>query len=244
VAEEIASPRAFDAAIKQDQLRLFYHPIVHLAGTSVIGHEVLIRWQHPERGLLSPSEFLPHIDANAGRSRELGTWILQQACEAAMQRGDQLHLSVNISPLHFSAPNFADHVTQILHVSGFSPARLILELTEASIRDADEAVVKTAKTLADVGITLALDDYGIGNENLARLDAIPIGMLKIDRTVTAGIGTDPEAEAFIVSTLELAAATGRRTITEGVENNEQARYLREHDATYAQGFLYGRPKPR
>jgi len=244
MAQELARPTALAAAIELDQLRLFYHPIVDLAGTTVVGHEVLIRWQHPDYGLLAPPDFLPAIDSDDALSRTLGAWVLQQSCAAAMQRSDQLHVSVNISPRHLAEPGFADHVTQILRVTGFSPTRLILELTEASLLDPSQLIVDTGTALSELGVTLALDDFGIGRIDPARLDRLPLGILKIDRSVTAGIGVNPEAERTILSTIDLAAATDRRTIAEGVESHDQARFLRDHEVTYAQGYLYGRPQPR
>jgi EAL domain-containing protein (putative c-di-GMP-specific phosphodiesterase class I) len=243
LAEYLATPGSIETAIKQDQFRLFYHPIVLLAGTTVIGHEVLIRWQQPEYGLLSPGQFLPYIDRDPSLSHDLGTWVLQQACSAAVQHGDQLHLSVNISPHHLAEVGFADHLTQILRVTGFSPTSLILEITESAVRYADDAVVETCRALTDVGVTFALDDFGLNLTNVEHLDRLPLGMLKIDRSVTAGIGTKVEAERFILRAVELAGGLGLRTVAEGVETHEQAHFLRQHDVTFAQGYLYGRPKP-
>ncbi len=240
---DLRQPGTLDAAIRQEQLRLFYHPIVHLADAAVFGHEVLIRWQHPEHGLLSPAEFLPHIEAEATLSRDLGTWVLQQACGSAMKRGDNLYLGVNISPLHLAMPDFADQLLGILHATGFSAASLIIDITEASVRQADARVVNTCRALTDAGVALALDDFGIGQHSDAFLDTLPLGILKIDRTVITGIGTSTADEQLIVNILELAKRTDRRTIAEGVETHEQAHFLSDHGATYAQGYLYGRPKP-
>ena len=245
MAEELARPDALAAAIELDQLRLFYHPIVDLAGTSVVGHEVLIRWQHPEYGLLGPSDFLPAIDQDDVLSRVLGAWVLRQSCAAAMQRGEQLHVSVNISPLHLAEPGFGEHVTQILRVTGFSPTRLILELAEASIVPSRARLwSRTCAALDELGITLAVDDLASGAVDPACLDAAAIGILKIDRSVVAGIRSDPVAEEAIRGIVELAAASGRRTIGVGVESHDQARFLRDREVTFAQGYLYGRPQPR
>jgi EAL domain-containing protein (putative c-di-GMP-specific phosphodiesterase class I) len=244
VASEVDRPGSLAAAIELDQLRLFYHPIVHLAGTDVVGHEVLIRWQHPSYGLLAPADFLPSIDNDEMHSRVLGGWVLRQSCAAAMERGEQLHVSVNISALHLAEPSFADHVTQILRATGFAPSRLILELTESSVLTADQSVVDTCFALTDIGVTLALDDFGAGAITRDHLDVLPLEILKIDRSIVAGIGSDPAAEAIVSDVIALAADTGRRTIAVGVESHDQARFLRLHEATYAQGYLYGRPQPR
>jgi EAL domain-containing protein (putative c-di-GMP-specific phosphodiesterase class I) len=244
LVDELTQPATLAAAIELDQLRLFYHPIVHLAGTTVVGHEVLIRWQHPQYGLLAPSDFLPAIDNDPVLSRVLGAWVLRQSCAAAMQRGEQLHVSVNISPHHLDEPSFADHVTQILRVTGFSPTRLILELTEASIVGPTPTVLTNCMALTDLGVSLALDDFVAGRVDGDTLDALPLEILKLDRAVIAGIGVDPEADQLVLETLDLAASTGRRTIAVGVESHEQARFLRDHEATFAQGYLYGRPQPR
>ncbi len=244
ILEDLAQPSTLAAAIELDQLRLFYHPIVHLAGTTVVGHEALIRWQHPQYGLLSPADFLPAINGDEMLSRVLGAWVLRQSCAAAMERGEQLHVSVNIAPRHLDETGFADHVTQILRVTGFSPTRLILELTEESVLTPDPTVVATCMALTELGVTLALDDFGVGRVTRDNLDRLPLEIFKIDRSITAGIGVDPVAEEAIRDTIELAAATGRRTIAVGVESHDQARFLRDHEATYAQGYLYGRPQPR
>lgn len=244
IADELAQPATLAAAIELDQLRLFYHPIVHLAGSTVVGHEVLIRWQHPHHGLLGPADFLPAINRDEVLSRVLGTWVLRQSCAAAMERGEELHVSVNIAARHLNEPAFADHLTQILRVTGFPPTRLILEVTEDSVISPDPAVVATCVQLTELGVTLALDDFGVGRVAAADLDNLPLQILKIDRTVTAGIGVDPIAEASIRDAIKLAAATGRRTIAVGVESHDQAQFLRDHEATYAQGYLYGRPQPR
>jgi EAL domain-containing protein (putative c-di-GMP-specific phosphodiesterase class I) len=244
MAEELVRPEALAAAIELDQLRLFYHPIVDLAGTTVVGHEVLIRWQHPNFGLLAPADFLPAIDRNTVLSRTLGAWVLRQSCAAAVQRGEQLHVSVNISPRHLSEPGLADHVNQILRVTGFAPNRLILELAEATMTQSTDEVANNCAALADFGITLALDDLGINPIDEHGINALPLGILKIDRTVVAGVGSDPIAEQTVASIVGLAAEHGRRTIAVGVESHHQARFLREHDVTFAQGYLYGRPQPR
>jgi EAL domain-containing protein (putative c-di-GMP-specific phosphodiesterase class I) len=244
MSEDLARPESLAAAIELDQLRLFYHPIVDLAGTTVVGHEVLIRWQHPEYGLLGPAEFLPAIDRDPLLSRTLGGWILHQSCAAAMQRAEQLHVSVNISPLHLAEPGFADHVTQILRATGFSPTGLILEITEASVVTPNPVVTETCIALDELGVTLALDDYGIGTVDSNRLVTLPLGVLKIDRAVVGQVGSDPAAELTVCNAVGLAAANGWRTIAVGVESHHQARFLREHDVTFAQGYLYGRPQPR
>jgi EAL domain-containing protein (putative c-di-GMP-specific phosphodiesterase class I) len=231
-------------AIKQDQLRLFYHPIVHLAGSSVVGHEVLIRWQHPEHGLLGPSDFLPYIESDAGLSRDLGLWVLRQACGSAAQQNDELYVSVNVSPLHLTQAGFADSVVQTLHMTGFSPARLILEITERAAATSDESTVAACYELTELGVTIALDDFGTGSVDPQFLDRLPIGMLKIDRSVTAGIETHDEAAALVIRALQLGKSSNRQTVAEGVENHAQANFLREHGATYAQGYLFGRPRPR
>ncbi len=245
VAAELSRPGSLAAAIELDQLRLFYHPIVHLAGTDVVGHEVLIRWQHPNFGLLAPADFLPSIDNDEMHSRVLGGWVLRQSCAAAMERGEQLHVSVNISAMHLAEPSFADHVTQILRATGFPPSRLILEITESSVLNADQTVVDTCFALTDIGVTLALDDFGAGVITRDHLDVLPLEVLKIDRSIVAGIGgSNPGAEGIVRDVIALATETGRRTIAVGVESHDQARFLQQHEVTYAQGYLYGRPQPR
>jgi EAL domain-containing protein (putative c-di-GMP-specific phosphodiesterase class I) len=244
MADDLARPEALASAIELDQLRLFYHPIVHLAGTTLVGHEVLIRWQHPDYGLLSPTDFLPAINESEVLSRVLGAWVLRQSCAAAGQREEQLVVSINIAARHLAEPSFAEHVTQILRVTGFAPNRLILEISELSARAPSATVIGTCLALTDLGVTIALADFGTGEMTEDQLDGLPLGILKIDRSIVGGIGTDIDAERLILRMLELAAASGRETIAVGVESHEQARFLRTHEATFAQGYLYGRPQPR
>lgn len=246
LAEILSRPDALPFAIAHDQLRLFYHPIVHLAGGTVLGHEVLIRWQHPALGLLSPADFLPYIEEDTARSTELGNWILHQACGLATQRADQLYLSVNISPRHLAAPGFVEHLRQILHTTRFSPASLILEITLAHATETESAptiapAAATLDSLTELGITLALDD--LSPPSPAPQDMSPFGIVKIARSVIAEIGTSDAAEQFVIDTLERCAGAGLRTVAVGVEAQSQAIFLRDHGATYAQGYLYGRPKP-
>jgi EAL domain-containing protein (putative c-di-GMP-specific phosphodiesterase class I) len=247
LAEILSRPDALRFAIAQDQLRLFYHPIVHLAGGTVLGHEVLIRWQHPELGLLSPADFLPYIEEDAARSTELGSWVLHQACGLATQRADQLYLSVNISSRHLAAPGFVEHLTQILRTTRFSPASLILEITPVTLGHTTETaptiatVASILDSLTELGIALALDDLSLTRP--APPDMSPFGIVKIARGVVAEIGTSDAAEQFIIDTLERCSAAGLRTVAVGVEAQSQATFLREYGATYAQGYLYGRPKP-
>jgi EAL domain-containing protein (putative c-di-GMP-specific phosphodiesterase class I) len=246
MSEELARPEALAAAIELGQLRLFYHPIVVVDNSAIIGHEVLIRWQHPEHGLLAPVDFLPAINNDDHLSRLLGAWVLRQACSVEMQRSEQLLLSVNIAPRHLAESDFADHVISVLQATGLPADRLVLELTAASILEPGPDVVTSCTRLSDLGVTLALDDFGSAEGQLSAdsLDVLPLGILKIDRSVTAGIGADAEAERLIMRTLEFASSTDLRTIAEGVESHDQQRFLQTYEATYAQGYLYGRPRPR
>ena len=243
-AEALGRPQELRRAIEQGQLRLFYQPMVHLAGNTLFGSEVLIRWQHPHLGLLDPADFLALTDSDPDLSRDLGLWVFEQACGSAMDRPELLTVSVNAFALHFAAPDFAEQVMQVLHVTGFSPSSLVVEVTEASIAVADATMLETCAALVGAGATLALDDYGVGERDPALFTRLPVGIVKLDRSVIAGIGRSSEDEQFIASTLQAAAAANQCTIAVGVETHDQDRFLREHGATSAQGYLYGRPRPR
>ena len=231
--DDLARPGALATAIELGQFRLFYQPIVTLLESIVVGHEVLIRWQHPVHGLLSAGDFLPAIDDDEVLSGTLGTWVLRQSCAAASHRDEQLQLSVNIAPRHLGAYRFADSVVRILRLTGFSPNRLVLELAPTS----DPTVIAACQSLHDHGITLAAAFP-------TPVDGLPLGIIKIDPSITGGIGTDPTAEAAIEAAVEQATEFGLSTVAVGVETEDQARFLRAHGVTYAQGYLYGRPQPR
>jgi PAS domain S-box-containing protein/diguanylate cyclase (GGDEF)-like protein len=232
------------AALSTNELELYYQPVVDLGTDRVIGHEALIRWNHPTLGRLNPAQFLPYVEEH-DLIGDLGLWVLQRACSAtAGDADDGLYVGVNIAANHLAEPDFADQVLDVIAQTGFSPQRLVIEITETSVLHANTTVITTCQRLAAAGIRLALDDFGTGQSSLASLHVLPLHILKIDRSFTAGISTDRSRERLIVGLLQLARAMNLNVIVEGVETKAQEEFLKRHHAAFGQGYLYGQPRPR
>ncbi|SEO61216.1 putative bifunctional diguanylate cyclase/phosphodiesterase [Trujillonella endophytica] len=229
-------------ALEGDELRLFYQPIVSLADETLLGYEALIRWQHPTRGLLPPGAFLACAEDNRLTSK-LGAWVLHQACHDAAGWPAGLRVHVNISARHLAEPGFSDLVIDALAVSGLPPERLELEITESTALFAADATLQAVSEVTDHGVTLALDDFGTGYSAITALHRLPIHTVKIDRSFVADVVTQPSTAALVQGLVQLGLGMGLQVIAEGIEDLDQADWLREHGCAMAQGFAFGRPAP-
>jgi diguanylate cyclase (GGDEF)-like protein/PAS domain S-box-containing protein len=229
-------------ALEAGELRLFYQPIVALSDEHLLGYEALIRWQHPTRGLLPPGAFLAAAEDNRLTSR-LGAWVLHQACWDAAGWEPDLRVHVNISARHLAEPGFSELVADALAESGLAPERLELEITESTALFAAEATLTAVDTVTETGVTLALDDFGTGYSAITALHRLPIHTLKIDRSFVADVVAEPATAALVQGLLQLGQGMGLQVIAEGIEDGEQARWLREHGCAMAQGYAFGRPAP-
>ncbi|MGY1603162.1 putative bifunctional diguanylate cyclase/phosphodiesterase [Geodermatophilus sp. SYSU D00815] len=229
-------------AIENDELRLFYQPIVHLADETLLGYEALIRWQHPTRGLLPPGVFLPAAENNRLTSK-LGAWVLKQACRDAATWPSDLRVHVNISARHLAEDGFSELVSEALAESGLAPERLELEITESTALFAAEATLHSVAVVTEQGVTLALDDFGTGYSAITALHRLPIHTVKIDRSFVADVVTEPSTAALVHGLLQLGRGMGLQVIAEGIEDLEQADWLLRHGCAMAQGFAFGRPAP-
>jgi diguanylate cyclase (GGDEF)-like protein/PAS domain S-box-containing protein len=229
-------------ALESDELRLFYQPIVALQDETLLGYEALIRWQHPTRGLLPPGAFLAAAEDNRLTSR-LGAWVLRQACFDAAGWPAGLRVHVNISARHLAEPGFADLVTDALAESGLPPERLELEITESTALFAAEATLQAVSEVTDAGVTLALDDFGTGYSAITALHRLPIHTVKIDRSFVADVVTEPSTAALVQGLVQLGLGMGLQVIAEGIEDLDQAQWLRDHGCVMAQGYAFGRPAP-
>jgi diguanylate cyclase (GGDEF)-like protein/PAS domain S-box-containing protein len=229
-------------ALEAGELRLFYQPIVALSDERLLGYEALIRWQHPTRGLLPPGAFLAAAEDNRLTSR-LGAWVLHQACWDAAGWDTDLRVHVNISARHLAEPGFSELVADALAESGLAAERLELEITESTALFAADATLHAVDTVTETGVTLALDDFGTGYSAITALHRLPIHTVKIDRSFVADVVTEPATAALVQGLLQLGQGMGLQVIAEGIEDGEQARWLREHGCAMAQGYAFGRPAP-
>jgi len=229
-------------ALDNDELRLFYQPIVHLADESLLGYEALIRWQHPTRGLLPPGAFLDAAENNRLTSK-LGAWVLRRACNDAVTWPEELRVHVNVSARHLAEDGFSELVAAALEESGLEPSRLELEITESTALFAAEATLHSVAVVTDQGVTLALDDFGTGYSAITALHRLPIHTLKIDRSFVADVVAEPATAALVQGLLQLGRGMGLQVIAEGIEDLDQAAWLLDHGCAMAQGFAFGRPAP-
>ncbi|SOC46273.1 PAS domain S-box-containing protein/diguanylate cyclase (GGDEF) domain-containing protein [Blastococcus aggregatus] len=229
-------------ALDNDELRLFYQPIVHLADESLLGYEALIRWQHPTRGLLPPGAFLDAAENNRLTSK-LGAWVLHRACNDAVTWPEDLRVHVNVSARHLAEEGFSELVAAALEESGLEPSRLELEITESTALFAAEATLHSVAVVTDQGVTLALDDFGTGYSAITALHRLPIHTLKIDRSFVADVVAEPATAALVQGLLQLGRGMGLQVIAEGIEDLDQAAWLLDHGCAMAQGYAFGRPAP-
>ncbi|MFI1996461.1 putative bifunctional diguanylate cyclase/phosphodiesterase [Actinoplanes sp. NPDC020271] len=235
-------------AIHDDELVVFYQPIVEAGSGRTAGFEALVRWQHPTRGLVSPDEFIP-VAEESGLIVALGASVLAQACrqlaewQAGRADGELLRMSVNVSALQFEHPTFVETVAGVLNSTGIDPAALWLEITESALAADIAQVTKAFEALRDLGVRLALDDFGTGYSSLAHLRRFPVQALKIDRSFVDGLGRDPEATSIVQMIIGVAQTLGLLVIAEGVENAGQAEELERLGCRLFQGYYFGRPAP-
>jgi diguanylate cyclase (GGDEF)-like protein/PAS domain S-box-containing protein len=234
-------------ALERGELCVWYQPVIELPTGRIVSTEALVRWQHPERGLVSPMDFIP-IAEESGLIAELGLQVLERACRqtAAWQRQlDQpLGLSVNVSGRQLINPGFPAQVASIAAHSGLRAGTLALELTETVLMDDEfDSPAEALAALHEQGLTIALDDFGTGYSSLSRLKNLPVDVLKIDRSFVSGVARNANDRAIVKATIEMAHAVGLIVVGEGVETQEQADYLRVSGCDRVQGYLYARPQP-
>jgi diguanylate cyclase (GGDEF)-like protein len=228
------------------QLEVHYQPIVRLTDGRTTGFEALVRWNHPERGLIPPFEFIP-LAEETGAISGIGRWVLQEALRQgaawSRQTGAPLRMAVNLSPRQFQDGDVVRDVEAALEQTGFPAAQLTLEVTEGVlVRDVD-AVVAQLETLRVLGIRIAIDDFGTGFSGLSYLRHLPADIIKIDRSFVMDLPQGRSATTLITSIVELARTLGLDVVAEGVETEEQRRALADLDCAQAQGYLFARPEP-
>jgi diguanylate cyclase (GGDEF)-like protein/PAS domain S-box-containing protein len=226
-------------ALERDELLVVYQPIVGLGDGAIRGFEALVRWQHPERGLLSPAQFIP-IAEESGMIVALGRFVLEQACRQAAAWGT-VPVHVNLSARQLADPNLVDSVAHVLRATGVAAEYLVLELTESSLLERAHSPADTLARLKALGLSLILDDFGTGYSSLSYLQQFPLSGLKIDRSFVAALGSADGGGAIVDAILRMARALDLEVVAEGLESDEHLDTLRRLGCRYGQGYLFSRP---
>ncbi|WP_157015942.1 putative bifunctional diguanylate cyclase/phosphodiesterase [Mesorhizobium xinjiangense] len=229
-------------AVERDELELYYQPQIDVASGATLGFEALLRWNHPEQGLLAANDFVP-IAEDTGLIVPIGEWVLRTACRQAAYWEASCKVAVNVASAQFTQCDLARIVHEALIESGLSPARLEIELTEGSIIEDQQQTLHVLRQLKALGVSIAMDDFGTGYSSLAMLQHYPIDKIKIDRSFISAIASNIESLAIVKSTIMLAQHLRIPVLAEGVESDEHLEVLRTQGCNEAQGYLFGRPVP-
>jgi diguanylate cyclase (GGDEF)-like protein/PAS domain S-box-containing protein len=240
--ERLDIEQALRSGIRAGELELHFQPIVDVTTRDVVGREALVRWNHPERGLLAPMTFLP-VAEESGLIVEIGAWVLTEAIRAAAASNSAGYVAVNVSPNQIIRPGLSDAVHKALADAGLPPSRLVIELTESVMLSAAPSARLEIGQLDDLGVRIVVDDFGTGFSALSYLRDLPVSGIKVDRSFTSGLGTDPQCERIVEALTGLGHGLGVDVIVEGVETEQQREILAGFGAEHAQGYLFGRPSP-
>ncbi|MBR0955665.1 bifunctional diguanylate cyclase/phosphodiesterase [Bradyrhizobium canariense] len=230
------------AAVQRDEFEAYYQPIRDVASGRVVAFEALLRWNHPQRGLIAPMNFIP-LAEETGLIIQLGEFVLRSACTDAVTWPDDVDVAVNLSPVQFKNPNLIASVTEALAASGLDARRLELEITESVLLQNSEATLTTLHDLRAMGVRISLDDFGTGYSSLSYLRSFPFDKIKIDRSFVSELATREDSMAIIRAVTGLGRSLGIVTTAEGVENDAQLELLRREGCTQAQGYLFSKPRP-
>ncbi|WP_291208659.1 EAL domain-containing protein [Hyphomonas sp.] len=231
-----------ESAIDNDELRVFFQPLVEAGSHKILGVESLLRWQHPTRGLVFPDEFIELAEDN-GLITRMGEWVIRAALTEAARLPESVKVAINISPLQIHSATLISTIVNSLATNNISPNRLELEITESVLMTDTEFTLKRLHQIKDLGVRISLDDFGTGYSSLSYLRAFPFDKIKIDKSFVKDIESRPESRAIAMATLSLAKSLGMRCTAEGVETLYQADFLRDHGCDELQGFFISRAQP-
>jgi len=247
VGRRVKQIDALREALDQQQFVLHYQPVVKATDSSLAGAEALIRWEHPDRGLVFPGDFIPDLEAS-GLIVPVGAWVLEEACRQAREWQDEFpervfRVKLNVSASQLSHPDFHDTVVAALNGTGVDTSRICFEITESALMDDVAKAWATLRQAKDRGISLALDDFGTGYSSLTHLRRFNLDYLKIDKSFVDGLGRNAEDTAIIEHVIGLAHTLGLKVIAEGIEEEAQFKALRALGCDFAQGYFFSRPQP-
>jgi EAL domain-containing protein (putative c-di-GMP-specific phosphodiesterase class I) len=229
-------------ALSSGEFELYYQPVVSLESNEISGFEALIRWNHPERGLVAPATFIP-LAEEIGFIVPLGEWVIRQACITAAQWPDHLQVAVNISAAQFRGSGLMQVIINALATSGLHPTRLEIEITETVLLQDKEATLAVLHQLRALGIRIAMDDFGTGYSSLTYLQCFPFDKIKIDRSFVEDIADNAGSLNIVRAVAALANGMGMAATAEGVETREQLDKITAEGCTEMQGYLFSRPLP-
>src|SRR5262249_29797765 len=230
------------SALARSEFELHYQPLVDLKEERLCGFEALLRWRHPEKGLVSPAEFIP-LAGEIGLITPIGAWVLDQACRDAAGWPGDLTVAVNLSPVQFRSKTLVLNVVSALGASGLGASRLELEITEAVMLQDTERTLATLAQIKALGVRISMDDFGTGYSSLSYLRKLPCDKIKLDQSFVRDLSTRPESMAIVRAVAGLGSTLGIATTAEGVETPEQLHAVKTEGCTQVQGFLLGRPQP-
>ncbi len=244
--QRLTLENALRHALERDELRVYYQPQVETKTGRIIGVEALVRWQHPEMGVISPVMFIPMAEQN-GMIIEIGDWVMKTACRQVYEwkkAGHTLRVGVNMSPRQFHQADVHHKVLNVLQETGLDPRQLEIEITESMVMSNPEEAIQVLKGLQAIGVLVAIDDFGTGHSSLALLKNFPINTLKIDQSFVKDIARNSDDAAITAAIVSLAHRLDMKAIAEGVETMDQLEFMRDHDCHEIQGYLFSRPLPK
>jgi EAL domain-containing protein (putative c-di-GMP-specific phosphodiesterase class I) len=247
--ERLEVENSLRRALMRNEFRVHYQPLVQFDSSEVIGFEALLRWQHPERGLLAPGDFLD-IAEETGLIVQIGAWVVHEACHQAArwiadapEMENPLGVSVNLSARQLAHPDLVATVAEAIAQSGLPPELLVLEITESVLMTDRELAITILRALRSLGVRCSIDDFGTGQSSLGYLKSLPVDSLKIDRSFVDGLGTDPDDSAIVAAVVRMGHALGLSVTAEGVETPMQLMELRALGCDLGQGFYFAHPQP-
>jgi EAL domain-containing protein (putative c-di-GMP-specific phosphodiesterase class I) len=244
--KRLALESSMRRAIENEEFIVFYQPVLNLTSGEIVGTEALVRWQHPEFGILPPGKFIG-LAEDTGLILEIGQMVMRSACRQTRQWQDQglgrLRIAVNISARDFQQPGFVDRLVRILSETRLDPTCLEIELTETSIMENAQSAAALLAEIRKLGVKVAIDDFGTGYSSLSYLKSLPIDTLKLDQSFVKGATSDPDDAALVMAIITLAHNLRLKVIAEGVETEEQLSFLRLLRCDEGQGYWFGKPLP-